>query len=74
MYWDRIQNNWQQVQEVVKVQWDKFTDDHLDAMIGGRDELLDRIQQVYGLDQEQAERELGEWEAHYAESESMTGT
>jgi len=62
MNWDRISGNWTQWKGRVQERWGKLTDDHLDVVAGRRDQLAGRIQEVYGLTKEEAERQLRNWE------------
>jgi uncharacterized protein YjbJ (UPF0337 family) len=62
MNWDEIKGNWKQVQGRFKQQWGKLTDDDLTRIEGHRDELVGRIQERYGFEKDQAEREVRAWE------------
>ena len=42
----------------VRERWGKLTDDQLDVVGGRRDQLSGRIQEAYGLDKDEAERQL----------------
>ena len=59
---DRVQGNWKQVKGAIKAQWGKLTDDELDVIAGRRDQLSGKIQEVYGIETDEAERQLSEWE------------
>jgi uncharacterized protein YjbJ (UPF0337 family) len=50
---------WKQVRGKVKEQWGKLTDDDLDRIDGKREQLVGRIQEAYGKDRAEAEREVG---------------
>ena len=63
MNWDRIAGNWKQAKGKVKEQWGKLTDDDLDKVAGKRDQLVGKIQNSYGIGKDEAEKQLGEWEA-----------
>jgi uncharacterized protein YjbJ (UPF0337 family) len=58
MNWDVLKGNWKQFTGKVKQKWGKLTDDDLTAIAGKRDELVGRLQQRYGYEKDQAEREL----------------
>jgi uncharacterized protein YjbJ (UPF0337 family) len=66
MNWDRISGNWTQWKGRVRERWGKLTDDELDVVAGRRDELAGRIQQVYGLTRDEADRQLRNWERNLA--------
>jgi uncharacterized protein YjbJ (UPF0337 family) len=58
MNWDRIEGNWKQFKGRAKQQWGKLTDDELGQLAGKRDELIGKIQERYGYQRDQAEREV----------------
>jgi uncharacterized protein YjbJ (UPF0337 family) len=62
MNWDRVQGNWKQFKGKVKEQWGKLTDDQLDIIAGKREQLAGRVQEVYGVSREEAERQITEFE------------
>jgi uncharacterized protein YjbJ (UPF0337 family) len=60
--WNRVAGNWLQWRSRIQQRWGKLTHVHLEAIAGRRDNLLECIQQVYGLSRKKAERQLREWE------------
>jgi uncharacterized protein YjbJ (UPF0337 family) len=58
MNWDQIEGNWKQIKGKAKQQWGKLTNDDLDRLAGRRDELIGKIQERYGYQRDQAEREV----------------
>lgn len=64
MNWDIVEGNWKQFKGNVKTQWGKLTDDHLDVIAGKRDALAGRIQEVYGISREEAEKQIEDFEKH----------
>ncbi|MGD9602319.1 MAG: CsbD family protein [Gammaproteobacteria bacterium] len=58
MNWDIAKGNWIEFKGRVREQWGRLTDDDLDVVAGHRQQLAGRIQQVYGLTREEAERQL----------------
>jgi len=62
MDWDRISANWSHWRDRVRERWSRLTELELTAVAGRRDVLLARIQEVYGLSREEAERQLLNWE------------
>jgi uncharacterized protein YjbJ (UPF0337 family) len=58
MNWDQITGNWKQIKGQVKAKWGKLTDDDLTTIAGKRDQLAGLLQQRYGLEKDQAEKEL----------------
>lgn len=63
MNWDQIQGNWKQVIGRAKEQWGQLTDDDFDIVAGRREQLTGLIQQRYGVAQEEAQRQVTEWES-----------
>jgi uncharacterized protein YjbJ (UPF0337 family) len=61
MNWDSIKAQWKQFQGKIKEKWGKFTDDDLTVIAGKRDQLVGKLQEHYGYEKEQAEKELDEF-------------
>lgn len=61
MNWDSIKAQWKQFQGKVKEKWGKLTDDDLTVIAGKKDQLLGKLQERYGYEKEQAEKELDEF-------------
>ena len=61
MNWDRIEGNWKTFKGEVRQKWGKLTDDDIDVINGKREELAGRLQERYGYQKEQAEKEIDEW-------------
>jgi uncharacterized protein YjbJ (UPF0337 family) len=61
MNWDRIEGNWKQLKGKVKEKWGKLTNDDLTTVAGKRDQLAGLLQQRYGYQKDQAEKELEEF-------------
>ncbi len=55
---DTLKGNWNQFKGSVKEQWGKLTDDDMTQAEGNYDQLVGRIQERYGYDKEQAQREV----------------
>ena len=49
MNWDQIQGKWKQSTGVIKEKWGKLTDDDLTVIAGKKDQLVDKIQERYGI-------------------------
>jgi uncharacterized protein YjbJ (UPF0337 family) len=65
MNWDRIEGNWKQFKGKVKEEWGGLTDDQLDVIAGRRDQLAGKLQEAYGIGKDEAERQIGRFEARY---------
>lgn len=62
MNWDRIQGNWKQMKGALRTKWGKLTDDEFDQLAGHKDKLVGKIQERYGIQKDEAERQVNEWE------------
>ena len=65
MNWDTTKGNWNQFKGKVKEQWGKLTDDDLARIEGQRDQLLGRVQERYGIEKEEAERQVKQFESRH---------
>jgi len=59
---DIIQGHWKQLQGSLKAKWGKLTEDDLSRAEGNHQYLLGRLQERYGWQKDQAEREIREFE------------
>ena len=57
-----LNGNWKQFKGKAKEQWGKLTDDDMTVIEGKRDQLVGKIQERYGYEKDQAEKEVGDWE------------
>jgi uncharacterized protein YjbJ (UPF0337 family) len=57
-----IEGKWEQVKGEAQKRWGKLTNDHLAQINGDRRKLLGRIQEVYGVATDEAEKQVKEWE------------
>jgi uncharacterized protein YjbJ (UPF0337 family) len=60
--WNKIEGNWIELKGKVKEQWGKLTDDDLAQIQGQREQLVGRIQALYGISIEEANKEVTDWE------------
>ena len=58
---DRMQGSWEQVKGNVQKMWGKLTNDDLDVIEGDRKLLAGKIQERYGIAQDEAEKQIDEW-------------
>ena len=63
MNWDCFEGNLKQITGKIKEHWGRLTDDQLAEGAGRRDQLVGRIQEVYGLNRDEAEKQLKDWES-----------
>jgi len=60
---DIIEGNWEQLKGSLKKQWGKLTDNHLDEIEGDRQKLAGRIQELYGISRDEAQKKVDDWES-----------
>lgn len=58
---DQLAGTWHQIRGRVKEQWGKLTDDDLKQLEGHAERLVGKLQELYGLGREQAERQVKEF-------------
>jgi uncharacterized protein YjbJ (UPF0337 family) len=63
MDWDILEGDWNRTKGKVMQQWTRLTYDQLDSVSGRHDELVDRIQECYGVAKYEAERQIRDWGA-----------
>jgi uncharacterized protein YjbJ (UPF0337 family) len=61
MSWSRIEHDWVHFRGNIKEQWTKLTDAHLDAIAGKREQFIGKIRSLYGISQEQTEKQVSAW-------------
>jgi uncharacterized protein YjbJ (UPF0337 family) len=62
MSWNKVEGNWNQFKGKVKEKWGELTDDELDQIAGKRDILIGKIQEKYGIVEDEAEKRIKEFE------------
>jgi uncharacterized protein YjbJ (UPF0337 family) len=67
---DRMQGQWKQLKGKIKTQWGKLTDDDLDVISGQKDQLVGRIQERYGIQKDEAQRQVEKWNKTMAEEDA----
>jgi uncharacterized protein YjbJ (UPF0337 family) len=65
MNWDQVEGKWKEMKGRVREKFGKLTDDDLDVIAGKKDQLVGRLQQRYGYNKEQAEREADDVIANF---------
>ncbi len=57
---DIVKGNWKQVAGKIKAKWGKLTDDEIQVAEGNSEYLIGKLQERYGLDKEQAKKNLND--------------
>ena len=71
MNWDQIESNWKQLKGNIQQQWNRLTDDDLDAMDGKREGLSGKIQETYGINKVEADHQLDNWQSTQNDSVNL---
>ena len=62
MNWERLEGSWRQVTGKIKQQWGRLTADSTTETDGQHDELVGKIQEAYGITEDQAELQVKAFE------------
>jgi uncharacterized protein YjbJ (UPF0337 family) len=54
---DIAEGKWKQMKGSIRENWGKLTDDEVDEIGGRKDNFLGKVQEKYGMSQEDAEKE-----------------
>jgi uncharacterized protein YjbJ (UPF0337 family) len=58
---DILKGKWRQIKGEVKSRWGKLTDDDVDVVAGDAEKLIGRVQERYGYQRDQAQREVDDF-------------
>ena len=61
MNWDQVEGKWKQFTGSAQAKWGELTNDELDQIEGNRENLEGKIQEKYGIEKEEAKRQVDEW-------------
>ena len=61
--WSAIQADWNQFKAHAKRRWDRIGEQQLHAIAGRRPLLAARIKEIYGLSNEDTEKQLTDWQS-----------
>ena len=64
MNWNQIETGWEHLKGSMQHQWAKLTDDDLNVVAGKREVLAGKIQETYGVNKEDAEKQVDEWQSN----------
>lgn len=54
---DMMEGKWKQLKGKVRENWGKLTDDDVDEIAGKKDHFVGKIQEKYGMEKNEAEKE-----------------
>ncbi len=58
MNWDQLEGQWKNLKGDIRTKWAKLTDDDFELIAGKKDKLVGKLQERYGWEKENAEKEL----------------
>ena len=58
---DRTAGQWKQIKGSIKEKWGKLTDDEITQLEGHSEQLVGKLQEKYGLERKEAERQAKEF-------------
>ena len=61
MNWDQIETRWKDLTASAKENWGKLPDAYFDEISGKREQLTGKIQTVYGVTRQQADKQVWDW-------------
>lgn len=56
-----IEKNWTEIKTKIKAKWNKISDDEIEAVKGNFDALSGKLQKVYSLNKDLAEKQFSEF-------------
>ena len=70
MNWSNIENGWNDYKAKAKQQWSKLSDEQVNGTMGKREQLSSRVQEAYSVNQEEAERQISDWQSKQVEKQA----
>lgn len=61
MNWNQVEGKWTQFKGTVREKWGKLTDDDFKAIDGKRERLLGKLQERYGIAEEEADKQIDDF-------------
>jgi len=59
--WDHIEDDWKQLTVAAKHNWDKLTEQDFEQISGKREQLISKIQEIYGVTRREADKQVWDW-------------
>jgi len=70
MNWDQIEGKWGQYKGLARQRWGKLTDNDMQVIAGKKDVLVGKLQEVYGVAKEEAQRQIDAWSKSLSEKKA----
>ena len=61
MNWEQVESRWKALTNSVKENWSKLTDGDLDEISGRREQLISKVETVYGISRREADKQVWDW-------------
>jgi uncharacterized protein YjbJ (UPF0337 family) len=61
MNWDQVEIRWQDLTNSVKENWGKLTDADIEETSGKREQLISKLETVYGISRKEADKQVWDW-------------
>jgi len=61
MNWTQIEGKWKRLSGQIKSEWTRLTDDDLKLIAGKREQLVGKLQEHYGVVEDDAEKQIDLW-------------
>ena len=61
MNWDEVEVRWKDLIVSAKENWSKLTDADFDEISGNREQLIGKVQSVYGVARREADKQVWDW-------------
>lgn len=71
--WNDIQGRWHEYKGKVRQKWGLITNKDVDLIGGYYEELSGKIQEVYNISKEEADKEIEEWMKGHSDTSSVGG-
>jgi uncharacterized protein YjbJ (UPF0337 family) len=71
MNWERIEGNWEKFQGKVLEFWSRLPENEVDVIGGRRNVLSSRIQEIYGVSKDEAEKQIRRFESSLTDDAPM---
>jgi uncharacterized protein YjbJ (UPF0337 family) len=73
MKWEQIESDWKTYKPQMLTQWSKLTDEHLNTIAGKREKLATKVQEVYAISKDDAEKQIKVFEEHARQPQAARG-
>ena len=61
MNWDQVETRWKDLKSSVQENWGKLTDIDLEEISGKREQLISKVEALYGITRREADKLVWDW-------------